>query len=79
MPDALTMVENAAPYLFPGLKNIFLKTKVKDLLFDGVLIDCSAEEADFICGSIGSQAPVIMRQHENKRDYLFSFFHHVCF
>lgn len=77
VPTALPIVAKAIPFLFPGTKDIFSRVKVRDLLFDGILIDCSSSEAEFICQSIESTAPETIRKHENNRDFLFSFFHHV--
>lgn len=71
------MASAAAKHLFPNLKDIFLRTKVKDFLFDGILIDCSSDEAQIICGPLEGTAPESFRKHENNRDFLFSMFHHV--
>lgn len=38
------MVSEAIPYLYPNTKDIFLRTKVRDILFDGLTIHCSAPE-----------------------------------
>lgn len=76
-PDALNFLNKAVPFIFPGIKDAFFTAKVRELLFDGTLLDCSSAETEFICQSIGGAAPATIRQHDNGRDYLFSFFHHV--
>lgn len=40
MPAALSLINDALPHLFPGIRDAFLRTKVKDILFDGVRISC---------------------------------------
>lgn len=43
-PSALSTISEAVPFLFPGIKDVFIKVKVKDLLFNGILLDCSAPD-----------------------------------
>lgn len=40
----LSTFGEAIPYLFPGLKNVFLTNTVQAILFDGVTMDCSSDE-----------------------------------
>lgn len=40
-PHYLSMLNEALPYLFPNT-SIYLKAKVRDILFDGVLINCTS-------------------------------------
>ncbi|GLV35653.1 Sensory neuron membrane protein 1 [Carabus blaptoides fortunei] len=76
-PSALATISDAVPHLFPGIKNIFMTVKVKDLLFNGLLLDCSNPSIDFVCSAMKGTAPETVRLHENNRDFLFSMFHHL--
>ncbi|CAA9999346.1 unnamed protein product, partial [Nesidiocoris tenuis] len=40
-PMGLTFLNNAIPFLFPDIKDIFMKATVRDLLWDGVVMHCN--------------------------------------
>lgn len=44
LPTAMTMVTEAIPYLYPDTTDIFLRTTVREILFDGLVIHCSDPE-----------------------------------
>lgn len=44
LPTAMSMVTEAIPYLYPDAKDIFIRPKVRDILFDGITIHCEDPE-----------------------------------
>jgi hypothetical protein len=41
---ALTMINDALPFLYPGIQNIFTTDSVRNILFDGLKMSCDSEE-----------------------------------
>lgn len=44
MPTAISLINEAIPYMYPGTKDVFLRVKVKDILFNGIPIYCRDPE-----------------------------------
>lgn len=44
LPTAMSMVTEAIPFLYPDAKDIFMRTRVRDILFDGIIIHCDDPE-----------------------------------
>lgn len=44
MPSVLQLINDAIPFMYKGAKDIFLRAKVKDLNFGGILIECHDQE-----------------------------------
>lgn len=77
LPTAMSMVNEAVPYLYPGAKDIFMTAKVRDILFDGILIHCTDPAVDFICGAMKGTLPKTIQVAPNGKDFIFSMFRHV--
>lgn len=43
-PMVLSILDDALPHLFPNIRDMFTRDKVKNILFDGVLLSCQDEE-----------------------------------
>uniref|UniRef100_A0A1B6C183 Sensory neuron membrane protein 2 n=1 Tax=Clastoptera arizonana TaxID=38151 RepID=A0A1B6C183_9HEMI len=71
----LPFLNSAIPYLFPGIKNIFWTASVKDLFFDGILLDCTNQNTIAICSAMDGKTPATLWKLATN-DYMFSFFHH---
>ncbi|KAK3926937.1 Sensory neuron membrane protein 2, partial [Frankliniella fusca] len=72
----LSIFNDAVPLLFQKSKNIFLKTTVRELLFDGVFINCSYPADSFpagaVCSGLRARAPASYRRV--GEDFYFSMF-----
>ncbi|XP_066904263.1 sensory neuron membrane protein 1, partial [Halyomorpha halys] len=70
----LTIVNAAVPHIYGKLGSVFMTAKVRELLFDGVLIDCTAKNIvpKAICIAIKQNSKALVKLGKNK--YLFSFF-----
>lgn len=40
----MDLLNDALPFLYPGIKNIFVTNSVRNILFDGVRMSCESEE-----------------------------------
>lgn len=60
--------------IFQKPESVFIKAKVKDILFDGLPIDCTVTDfaGSAVCTILKEQAADLVKDGENK--YLFSFF-----
>ncbi|KRT85521.1 hypothetical protein AMK59_2279, partial [Oryctes borbonicus] len=74
LPSILGMISNALPFLYPGITDLFLRVKVKDLLFNGVTLYCNAPEIESVCMVLKAAQPVSMKLAENEQDFIFSLF-----
>lgn len=43
-PMALSLLDDAFPLLYPGIKDVFTRDTVRNILFDGILLHCTEEE-----------------------------------
>ncbi|KAL0267641.1 UNVERIFIED_CONTAM: hypothetical protein PYX00_009850 [Menopon gallinae] len=75
MPEYVSYLNPVFPALFPGVEDIFLRATVRDLLFDGIPIDCSS--SDFMvttaCNNLEEDLPKTIRKVGEKA-FRFSFF-----
>ncbi|XP_066245553.1 sensory neuron membrane protein 1-like [Euwallacea similis] len=71
-PVFLSIVNKSIPQIFTNPKTIFLTTRVKDVLFNGVELNCSSKEfgPNAICGQLKNQAPGLEIRQDNV--FLFS-------
>lgn len=79
-PAMMSMLNVAAPILFPGLDSVFAAVRVGDYLFDGVTLHCAdaaGTTAALVCNLLPSYAPPIIRPRINSSDFLYSFLAHV--
>ncbi|KAF2901382.1 hypothetical protein ILUMI_04802 [Ignelater luminosus] len=74
MPAMMDTINDAVPYLYKGIKDVFLRTSIKDILFDGILITCHDPEIAFMCGAMKTMLPPIMDFVNNGTDVKFSLF-----
>nr|WHU50175.1 sensory neuron membrane protein 2 [Matsumurasca onukii] len=78
-PSLVSLLNSAAQVIFPNSSTIFASNKVRDFLFDGITLHCSEAArttASMICNALPSHAPPNIRQKENSKDFLYSFFAH---
>ncbi|EFA02895.2 Sensory neuron membrane protein 1-like Protein [Tribolium castaneum] len=76
-PDAMDIVNDALPFLYPGIKNIFVTNTVRNILFDGVTMSCGSDEVAMICDGLKKRRPPSIRPADNNKDYLVAMFHHM--
>ena len=57
-PGVLKLVNKALPHIYSTQKDIFLRTKAKDLLFDGNLINCTSKDfsAAALCSAMKKES-----------------------
>lgn len=74
----LPLVSKAINIIFHHPENAFAKVRVMDLLFDGILVDCSSHEyaAKAICSAWTSEGQNVKKL--NNTHVVFSFFGGVC-
>lgn len=72
-PQFLSTVNKAFPIIFKESYDIYLTVRVRDILFDGVTIDCRVKDfsATAVCSQFKGQ-PVMVEAEKNV--YLFSLF-----
>nr|APZ81422.1 sensory neuron membrane protein 2a [Adelphocoris lineolatus] len=77
-PMGLGFLNNAIPFLFPNITDIFVTTTVKDLLFDGILLRCNytSGPAMPICNGLKGRAPPTIWREEETKNYRFAMFRH---
>lgn len=77
-PYALTFINDAIPFLFPTQNTIFVTATVQEILFDGILINCTHDKGPgkMVCDGMTGRIPKTIRQVPNSQNYLFSYFHH---
>ncbi|XP_014250923.1 sensory neuron membrane protein 1-like [Cimex lectularius] len=70
----LTVINAAIPKIFGKLKNVFMKAKVRELLFDGIYIDCRARDVvgRTVCVALKQNSRPLVKLPNNQ--YLFSVF-----
>lgn len=69
------MAYKAVNVLFDNPDSIFLTAKVKDILFDGIFIDCNT--TDFIANMVCTEMSKEKNLKKVENGFLFSFFGHV--
>lgn len=69
----LSLVAKAVNAIYRNPTSIFLTAKVKDILFDGVLVNCTVTDfaAKAVCTQLKSEAPGL--DWITPTDFLFSF------
>ncbi|XP_032512160.2 sensory neuron membrane protein 2-like [Danaus plexippus] len=79
MPSALGLVNVALGSFFPNLTDPFLRVKVRDLLFDGIYLNCVGDNSalSLVCGKIKLDKPPAMRPSEDGNGFYFSMFGHM--
>ncbi|CAH1124067.1 unnamed protein product [Ceutorhynchus assimilis] len=73
-PVFLSIVNQSLAYIFNNPKSIFLTGKVKDILFDGIELNCTSKEfpPTAICSQMKTQVPGIKFKKGNDNVFLFS-------
>lgn len=77
-PAMLTLLNKALNVIFQKPESLFVTATVREILFDGLLINCSVTDfgAKAVCSQIKTQAKDLERVGEDG--FLFSFFGMVC-
>ncbi|KAK3908954.1 Sensory neuron membrane protein 2 [Frankliniella fusca] len=79
MEMALPLFNDALPYIFPNASTAFITAKVREVLFEGVLVNCSYPFTHFpvgpVCSGMRTRAPVTFRK--DGKNYYFSMFNHL--
>ncbi|KPI91086.1 Sensory neuron membrane protein 1 [Papilio xuthus] len=79
MPAILGSVNKALEIFFGNnLTDPFMRVKVKDLLFDGIFLNCEADNSalSLVCGTLRAKRPTTMRLADDGKGYYFSMFGH---
>ncbi|KAL1489743.1 hypothetical protein ABEB36_013678 [Hypothenemus hampei] len=73
-PVFLSIISKAIPLLFNNPKTIFLTAKIKDILFNGIELNCSGKDfaSSAVCGQLKTQLPGLKSRPDNDKIYLFS-------
>jgi len=84
MPMALAVFNEALPFLTQNkTKGAFITARVRDILFDGLVVNCSYPETMFpigpVCAGLKSKAPVTFRRTSDSPNFYFSMLSHVSF
>lgn len=68
----MPIVNKAISLLYPDLQSIYLTAKVKDILFDGITINCKLTDfpAKAVCSQLKSRTPGLKISEDGV--YLFS-------
>lgn len=71
-PALLTIINKAIVAIFRDPASIYMTVKVKDILFEGTMINCSVKEfsAKAVCTQMKGQIPGLKEPEKNI--YLFS-------
>lgn len=79
MEVVMPIFNEAIPHIFPSAPTAFITARVREVLFDGVLVNCSHPFTDYpagpVCQGMRSRAPVTFRR--DGKNYYFSLFNHV--
>ncbi|XP_018331763.1 sensory neuron membrane protein 1-like [Agrilus planipennis] len=74
-PDLLSILTQVFPYLFPGMKDAFLQKSVREVFFDGIVINCESEVADSVCRHIEPDSLGNLRHApNNSKNFVVSLF-----
>ncbi|XP_046748295.1 sensory neuron membrane protein 2-like [Diprion similis] len=79
-PALLSKFGNAMALLFSDPTSIFMRGRVRDILFDGLPLVCdpkSHPELVVVCGLLKRQRPPTLRTTSEDGIYAFSFFHKI--
>ncbi|GBP51883.1 Sensory neuron membrane protein 2 [Eumeta japonica] len=78
MPSMVGLVNGALGAFFSNLTDPFWRIRVRDLLFDGIFLNCESEDStlSLVCGKIKSDSPPTMRPAEDQKGFYFSMFGH---
>ncbi|XP_053600592.1 sensory neuron membrane protein 2 [Plodia interpunctella] len=79
MPSLIPTLNKGFEELFSGLTDAFMTVKVRDLLFDGIFLNCVGNQTalGLICAQIKSDLPPTMRVAEEEHGIYFSMFSHL--
>lgn len=76
-PMFIGTMGNSISKLFPGTTDIFLRGKIRDILFDGMPLVCDKDkykELGMICNFLKSSRPPAIQTTDEPNEYKFSFF-----
>nr|WJJ63367.1 sensory neuron membrane protein 1b [Pachyrhinus yasumatsui] len=73
-PVFISIISQAIPILFNYPTSIFLTTKVKDILFDGVEVNCKGKDfsSNAVCGQLKSKIPGLKFKEGDEKVYLLA-------
>jgi hypothetical protein len=77
-PPLLVIVNKALKSIFHDPQDIYIRTKVRDFLFDGITINCNVQDfaATAVCTQIKAQVPGLVEVQKNV--FKFSILGPVC-
>ncbi|XP_014253859.1 sensory neuron membrane protein 2-like [Cimex lectularius] len=77
-PFGLSLVNEAIPLLFPNSTDMFIRATVREILFDGVMIQCNytSGSAMPICNGLKAKAPPTIIRDEVTKHYSFAMLRH---
>ncbi|XP_034231469.1 sensory neuron membrane protein 2-like [Thrips palmi] len=79
MEVVMPIFNEAIPHIFPSAPTAFITARVREVLFDGVLVNCSHPftfyPAGPVCQGMRTRAPVTFRRE--GQNYYFSLFNHL--
>lgn len=78
-PSMMSLVGKAVKEIFDNPESIFITARVRDILFDGLLVNCSVSSfgAKAVCSNIKAKSDELDKLNDNE--FLFSFFGVVCY
>lgn len=73
-PQLLTIINKALDPLFNNPKSVFLTIKVKELLFEGIIINCNVKDfsAKAVCTQLKQQLGDLVKPGPQRGSLLFS-------
>nr|QJX59420.1 sensory neuron membrane protein [Dioryctria abietella] len=79
MPSLIPTLNKGFEELYSGLTDAFMTVKVRDLLFDGIYLNCVGNQSSLglICAQIKADMPPTMRLAEDGNGFYFSMFSHL--
>nr|ARO70304.1 sensory neuron membrane proteins 2 [Dendrolimus punctatus] len=81
MPAGVAYINKALEEFFTNLTDPFSRVKVRDLLFDGIFLNCVGNNSalGLVCAKIRAEAPSTMRKAEEEgvNGFYFSMFSHM--
>ncbi|XP_076247574.1 sensory neuron membrane protein 1 [Calliopsis andreniformis] len=75
-PTAIGLLNKAVDSIFKKPSSVFIRTKAKNLLFDGILIDCTVKDfaGSAVCSVLKEKAELSGLIPDGEGHYLFSLF-----
>ncbi|XP_060800583.1 sensory neuron membrane protein 2 [Amyelois transitella] len=79
MPSFIPSINKGFEEFYSNLQDAFMTVKVRDLLFDGIYLNCVGNQSSLglICAQIKSDLPPTMRVAEDGNGFYFSMFSHL--